>query len=290
VLGRELAAEHVQCAREALQRAQALPDVAAAETARAEATREVIQALALDADHADARRLLVQLLLEVPERLPPTVEREMEEATRKTRSEAARWGAYALVAWAATIPLVAWFGVRDWLAFGTPAALTVVAALLAVWMRRNDATAPRHMLALASLVAALCGALSCWLGPFILAPVAGASTMIWFTLYTDRRWRWVLVVLGGLAMLVPFLLELVGWIPPSFRFEGGNLVLMPRALHLPPTGTTFALVYTSVTFCVLQPVLLGGMRDALSAAERKLFLHAWHLRQLAPEAGADRRA
>jgi hypothetical protein len=38
-----------------------------------------------------------------------------------------------------------------------------------------------------------------------------------------------------------------------------------------------------VTFCVLQPVLLGGLRDALSAAERKLFLHAWHLKKLAPD-------
>jgi hypothetical protein len=34
---------------------------------------------------------------------------------------------------------------------------------------------------------------------------------------------------------------------------------------------------------VLQPVMLVRLRDALSNAERKLFLQAWHLRQLAPE-------
>ena len=144
------------------------------------------------------------------------------------------------------------------------------------------------MMGLAALVAAITSALSCWLGPFVLSPVAAASAVAWLTFQSDRRERKVLMALGALAMIVPFALELSGIVPRSFTFEGGALVLHPRALFLPPLGTTLALVYTSVTFCVLQPVLLGGLRDALSAAERKLFLHAWHLRQLAPDAGAGR--
>jgi serine/threonine-protein kinase len=95
------------------------------------------------------------------------------------------------------------------------------------------------------------------------------------------------MALGGLSMIVPFLLEALGWVPRSFAFVGDTLVLYPRAVFLPRVATTLALVYTSVTFCVLPPVLLGGVKDALSAAERKLFLHAWHLRRLAPEASAE---
>jgi serine/threonine-protein kinase len=60
-------------------------------------------------------------------------------------------------------------------------------------------------------------------------------------------------------------------------------------VRLESPSTTLALLYTSVTFTVLQPVLIGGLRDALSAAERKLFLQAWHLRQLAPVAGGSSR-
>jgi serine/threonine-protein kinase len=283
---RELAAHHVERARAAARRPH--PDVASAEAARAEAMREVIQALALDAEQAGARRLLVELLLEVPERLPPSVEGEMAEAMRRNRVHAARFAVYALVAWVATIPLVAALGVRSFQAFGASAALTVVSALCAVWMWRRGSATPRHMMVLAALVAATCGSLSCWLGPFVLAPVAAATSTVWFTFVSERRERWALVLFGGLATLVPFVLEALGWVPRSFSFESGALVLHPRALLLPPTATTLALVYSSVTFCILQPVLLGGLRDAFSAAERKLFLHAWHLRQLASEAGGER--
>jgi serine/threonine-protein kinase len=281
---RDLAAGHVERARDAARRSQGIADVASAEAARAEAMREVIQALALDAGQADARRLLVQLLLEVPEQLPPSVEVEMAEATRRARVHTARFGVYALLAWVATIPFAAALGVRDWRSFGATSALAVVSALYAVWMWRAGAAAPRHRMALAALLAAISGSLSCWLGPFVLAPVAAASTMAWFTFQSDRRERRILMALGGLAMLVPFLLEALGWVPRSFTFEAGTIVLHPRAVFLPETGTTLALAYTTVTFCVLQPVLLGGLRDALSAAERKLFLHAWHLRRLAPDA------
>jgi serine/threonine-protein kinase len=245
--------------------------------------RQVIQALALDPEQPDARRMLVQLLLEVPDRLPPGVETEMAAAMDAHRVEMARFGVYSLVAWAATIPFVAMLGVRDASSFLTAAGLTVASALWAVIIWRKRRTTKGYMLLLALLVAATCGALSCWLGPFVLTPLAAATTTIWFTFQSERRERGRIALLGGLTMLVPLGLELLGIIPRSFGFEAGHLVLYPRALQLPPLGTTLALTYSSVTFTVLQPVMLGGLRDALSSAERKLFLQAWHLRQLAPE-------
>ncbi|APR81942.1 serine/threonine protein kinase [Minicystis rosea] len=281
---RALAADHVARAKDAARRAERLADVASAEAARAEAMRAVIQALALDAEQADARRLLVKLLIDVPEQLPPSVEIEIAEATRKARVQTARFGVYALLAWVATIPFAAWLGVREVRSVGATSALAVVAALYAVWMWRTGSTQSRHMMLLAALIVATAGALSCWLGPFVLAPLTASSAVAWLTFHADRRERRILMALAAVAMLVPFALELLGWVPRSFTFEAGTLVLHPRAVFLPEIGTTVALVYTSVTFCVLQPVLLGGLRDALSAAERKLFLHAWRLRQLAPEA------
>jgi serine/threonine protein kinase len=282
---RALAADPVARARDAARRSQGLSDVASAEAARAEAMREVIQALALDAELPDARRLLVQLLLEVPERLPPSVEVEIAEAERRGRVQTARSGVYALLGWVATIPFAASLGVRDVVSFGATSALTVAAALYAAWLWRTGRATPRYTQWLAVLLAAVTSALSCWLGPFVLTPVAVTSTMAWFTFQSGPRERRLLMLLGGLATLAPFVLEALGWVPRSFTFEAGRLVLHPRAVFLPERGTTLALAYTSVTFCVLQPVLLGRVRDALSEAERKLFLHAWHLRQLAPDAG-----
>jgi len=62
--------------------------------------------------------------------------------------------------------------------------------------------------------------------------------------------------------------------------EGDNLTLVARALRLAPRTTVPVLFYASVTFVALPAIFLGSVRDALSAAERQLFLQAWHLRQL----------
>lgn len=42
------------------------------------------------------------------------------------------------------------------------------------------------------------------------------------------------------------------------------------------------LLLTSVAMVIIPGVLVGRMRDALTAAERKLFLQAWYLSQLVP--------
>ncbi|MDI1429605.1 protein kinase domain-containing protein [Polyangium sorediatum] len=287
---RELAAHHVQRAREVFERARRPENAGAAAATRAEAMREVIQALALDPEEADARALLVKLLLEPPEHLPPSVEAEMAESARTSRLYTARFGIYALVGWTATIPVVAWMGILDVWSCAAASVLCVLSALYAVWIWRSRGATSRQLIVLATGVAATCGALSCWLGPFVLTPTAAATTTIWFTLHAERRERWLVGLLGGLAIVVPFLLELVGWIPRSFSLEAGRFVLHARGVHLAHPHTTLALLYSSVTFTVLQPVLLGGLRDALSAAERKLFLQAWHLRQLAPTAGSSSHA
>ncbi|MDI1446361.1 protein kinase [Polyangium sp. 6x1] len=282
---RELAAHHVERGREAFERSKR-EDAGAAEATRAAAMREVIKALALDPEEADARGLLVKLLLETPEHLPAGVETEMAEAARMSRLHTARFGIYALVGWTATIPVVVWMGVLDMGSFAVTSVLCVLSALYAIWIWRSRGATQRQLVVLATGVAATCAALSCWLGPFILTPTAAATTTIWFTLHAERRERWIVALLGGLAILVPFLLELVGFLPRSFSFEAGHLVLHARTVRLAHPGTTLALLYASVTFTVLQPVLLGGLREALSAAERKLFLQAWHLRQLAPAAAS----
>src|SRR5262249_60554283 len=94
---------------------------------------------------------------------------------------------------------------------------------------------------------------------------------------------WLFGAIGALGVLAPSLRELAGLVPRSFSFEPGRLVLHERALRISPGATTAALMYTTITFSLLQPLLLGGIQDALRAAERKLHLHAWHLRQLAPD-------
>ena len=53
--------------------------------------------------------------------------------------------------------------------------------------------------------------------------------------------------------------------------------------------TSLVLLVSSVLLVLTPAVLVGRMRDALSAAERRLFMHSWHLRQLAPDEGQRER-
>jgi serine/threonine-protein kinase len=47
------------------------------------------------------------------------------------------------------------------------------------------------------------------------------------------------------------------------------------------------LLLTSIAMVVIPGLLMGRMRDALTAAERRLFLQAWQLRQLVPSGAQE---
>jgi hypothetical protein len=69
-------------------------------------------------------------------------------------------------------------------------------------------------------------------------------------------------------------------LPPSYRFVSEGILLLPRALALRPGPTTFALLWSALTFIAAPALYLARMRDALGVAERRLALQAWQLRQL----------
>jgi serine/threonine-protein kinase len=129
------------------------------------------------------------------------------------------------------------------------------------------------------LVAMLTGIAS----PLVVAPALAATNAMLFALHLPRKTRPWLIIASVLAVVVPLLLELLGVVPPSFRFSNGTLILLPRVASLSAAPTLLALVATSVATAVTPTVLAGRVRDALEAAERKLFLHAWRLRQTLPE-------
>jgi len=92
------------------------------------------------------------------------------------------------------------------------------------------------------------------------------------------------MVLGAVTVLLPFAVELLPGVPHAFSFEAGRMVLHERALALPPTLTTVALVYTSLGYVVLPALFLFRLRDRLGVSEDRLFLQAWYLKHLFPGA------
>ncbi len=267
----ELSKEHLLAARTAM-----------AASARAVAMREVTKALALVPDEAEALEILQQLLTDVPEKLPPAAAAEMAAAQAAARVRVAGVAAARSVTWLAFVPLVVWMGVRDWgLAMFTLTALIVSLIAALVLRKRGAGITNRSSLALLLTSSVALAGVGFVLSPFVLVPTLVATNTLFFATHLSARWRPLAALAGVVAVLTPVALEAVGICYPSFAFMDGGLLLLPRMAELKPSATLTLLVAGSVALVVTPAVLVGRLRDSLEAAEKKLFMQAWHLRALA---------
>jgi hypothetical protein len=122
-----------------------------------------------------------------------------------------------------------------------------------------------------------------------MLPVTAAVATTLTCLACAREERPYALVFGTLTAVLPVAAELAGLVPRSTIFETGRVVLISRFADVDPTWALIGLVWTSAAFAPLAGYVAGRMRDMLTEAERRLFAHAWHLRQIAPEASEDGR-
>jgi eukaryotic-like serine/threonine-protein kinase len=255
---------------------------------RVEALRETMKALALDADNADAQRLLLQMLTDPAVEVPPEAVPALAAATDRTRARNVRTGMQGLLLWLSTLPLVTVIGVESWLAVGGLALATALAAAVAYRMSRFPRVDLRWSAVLATLVAAVVALTSCYLGPFTLVPTCAATASLLFATSATRRERRIFAAILAAGAMLPFLVEILGLVPRAYDFEPGRIIVFARAVRLPEAATMATMMYSTLTFTVFAMMLMGRMRDALSASERRQFLQAWYLRQLFPAAGGER--
>jgi serine/threonine-protein kinase len=252
--------------------------------ARVDAMREAIKALALTPDDVETQRFLLSLVVDGSGKLPPDAEHEFEVHDFELDATALRMSILGLSSWFLALPLAIAIGVLSWLPVAAMVALTLMTIVYIQLLIRWRSRATRHMLTMAGLLATTLALSSCWLGPFVLAPVATTAIAMLFASRCKARERLPLIVLWGTAVLAPFALELLHVLPPAYTFRAGEVVLHARALALPEGLTTAALAYTSLTFMVLPMIFVGQLRDKQRSGDRKLFVQAWHLRQLFPAA------
>jgi serine/threonine-protein kinase len=251
-------------------------------SARIVAMREALKALALVPDDEEAQRLLLSLVVDGSGKLPADAEAEFAASDDRVRHQGIGYGIAGYVLWLLALPLVIWAGVRMWAYPIALTAMTLVCIVYAVIQRRNGARSRVHALLLATLTAAIVALSSAWLGPFVLAPLAACATAMMFLVHGSKTERPWLLGIWSVAALLPFAIEQLGVVPPAYTFRGDELVLHARALELPRGPTLATLAYTSVAFIVLLGFFIGRLRDKQREAERRLFVQAWHLRQLFP--------
>jgi serine/threonine protein kinase len=283
---RELAREHAAAAYDAAMRAlegEHTPGQgqrAVSEMSRA--MSEVSRAIALDPQNGEAMQTLVRLLTEVPRALPPQAQREIDAQARAWQRTGSRAAAFAYLSFTLYAPLGYLMGVHSWPMASLPEVLWIAAAILALYTSRHPDPKGQtgYSLILASNLAI---ASTGWIfGPFMLVPALAAVNALSFIVATERSRRGPIIFMGCGAVLVPLFLEWMGINAPSYAFDHGRLVIMPRALGFPETPTLAFLLITSVALLVTPALLIGKFKDALTATENRLYMQTWHLRQFVP--------
>jgi serine/threonine-protein kinase len=271
----EMAARHAATAREAAQLAATVPEM------RELAIREVGAALALDPSHAGAMETLTRLMLETPTAMSAEARAEFDKSRRATDREGRRGTFLSYVIWMCFVPIVLSLGVRDRVSAGITGGSVILAALLS-WFtatRRLGGSMRFVIYCLGTLAIASTCTLLGWA---VVVPSLAAVHTLGFMLSGEKKYQPAALVLGVLAVMVPFVLQEADILPRAYAFETDRMIVLPRMTGLPPIRTQVYLVLASLAAIVAPTLVISRLRDTLEAAEEKAFMNAWTLQNLVP--------
>jgi serine/threonine-protein kinase len=109
------------------------------------------------------------------------------------------------------------------------------------------------------------------------------STAYVYSVYPSVRVQRVSIVLMAMSFAVPLLLERVGVLQRSYLFRDGEMIILPNVCHFSELTTLTYLSTATLLFLLIGSASVRRIRNALNAAEERLSLQAWQLRQLVPE-------
>jgi eukaryotic-like serine/threonine-protein kinase len=284
VMRRAIAVGHADRAARAAETAMSATG-AVAQNARGEALREASRALAFDPAHAGALRTLVGLLVHAPTDLPPEAEAELADADESRRQKYSRQTAPVVGGLLLLTPLLFWMGIRS---YTEAVVMGVGIALLAgiLWFVPGRRPVSDPLLRAGFLLTTgMVISFTPLFGPLVLVPtVLVASTTMSLTSFGQSKgMRRFITGVGVAALIGSTAVSFSGIVAPSYAVKDGLFQIFPRALDFPPLPTFVFLFLTSLVAYLVSARMVGRNVEVLTAAERRLFQHAWHLRQLLPE-------
>jgi serine/threonine-protein kinase len=280
----QLAAEHLDRARTMFDDARmARTGEADTEaTARAGAMREVLAGLGLRPDDERGRGLLRELLTTPLMEPPAQALAEAQRVFAARRRSMTKGALITFLSYTLYLPFPFWMGVRDPAAFGFLALCIALSALTMgwyLWRRREDEDRlPMLALVVATLTAA---ASSVMLGPLVLVPLLAFGNNAGLLGYTSKSRR-TIIAAGIAVMAVPLALQLAGILPPSYRLEGGELIIQPLMMNFPPTATLTFLFVSQVAIVVTGALFLDRMQRDYVAAVEAVHVQKWQVQAVLP--------
>ncbi len=256
-----------------------------AEARRARALRRLGQALAVDPSLGAALQALVEDLVAHPSDASAEVKEQVLRTERETAVRSFGLSVIVFACWLLFLVIghvfLTMLDRRAMLAMGA-----VVLALLGynLWLWYTKRYERGHMLALLVLGFTAVGLASAFLGPLVLVPSLATTMFAAFatTMRSDERARAVTMVLSVASVLVPALLQLTGVVPPSYLFEDGKIIIVPRLVGFPSHLTPALLTAIALFTIVLGNQHFTQVVRALSRSERSALTQVHRLRQLLP--------
>jgi hypothetical protein len=243
--------------------------------------REAGRALALDPENRQALGTMTRLLVEPPREVPAEVEHILGEAEAASSRLEANGGVWSYLFTLAFAPLLFWMGVRSWWLLLTLGALLAVQSALALWFSKARRVPPSVMYGVVAINGVFVALTSRVFSPYVVAPGIAAIGTVAFVMHSQLK-AWIILLIGCLSVAVPIALELTGVLAPTAHFTGSAIVITPAVVSFAKIPTIVTLTLASIGLVLPATLSIDRLRRAQLAAERKMHLQSWQLRQLVP--------
>jgi serine/threonine-protein kinase len=249
---------------------------------RSEALGAVGRALALDPSNRAALATMVELLTSPPPDVPPEAAAAMRTRERVLDRTRSRAGLVVIAFWmVASLVTTAIVGVGQvsYLVLATSTVgIALVLSIVRLRQPRKDGFMPTYYVAGIGLAIA---GLGIGFSPEYITPTIAVVFVISCTLAMDPTRRLLPMFIGCVAISLPFVLEWLGALDPSFVERDAMLCALARMTRMPDTALVGPLLMNIV--CIVMGCLYAvRLRDALTEMQRRDSIHAWQLRQLVP--------
>ena len=269
-----LAIAQVAAAHDAL--ASGAPD------GRASAMRRAGRAIVLDPENVDAANIVSGLLLDPPaaSAMPPDLSAKLDEEDRRASADRSKKFLWAYLSLFLVLPLALVLQIKNWpLLLGFYALVLLGVLSAAVFARTGRPTA--------SVVFVLTFALTLlftrFAGPFVLTPVMiccgliAITSIVWFQEHSAGVYAWTI-----LAVLAPVVLEWLGVLPRTWMIDDGRMIIVSDIVRTHGRLDELALIASNFIFTAVVAVMLVSINRKRREGQRRLYIQAWHLRQLLP--------
>jgi len=225
-------------------------------------------------------QLFASIIVTPPAKLPEPLARELAAAETRWARDRSRRAIAPFLCFFLITPVIPFITIGSW---PTLIALyaSVVGMLATAYVNWRVREVPVAVYVSVQLVVVLL--FSRLTSPFVLAPgvIAGmllaVTAMPWLC---DRAWAvatWALAAAG-----LPFILEGIGALAPTFDMTSRGILLEGSIFETRTTVDAVALGAASIAITLLVALYALAIARDRRAAQRSLYVQAWHLRQLLP--------